>query len=270
MDFQNETRFCTADPRLLEALRKRHPRVHCITPAVSAAKVADGLSTVGASPILSEDLQECAEITRNSQALSLSIGMPSENKWNVLRKSGKAAKDANIPIVLDLTGIGVSPFRQAKARELLTEIHPWLIKGNLSELASLCHMGGSGSIDVQSKEVQAIGDSRRFLEALLDCASAHSCLLICTGKEDRLFTPDRRMYAARGGSAWMAARSGTGCMLTAFLAAALSVWSDQPEQAAACALGWFKAWAQIAEQNLQTAEGSGHFLIRFLDAMSLS
>ena len=52
-----------------EIVRKKIPLVHCITNYVTVNDVANALLALGGSPIMADDIDECAEITAISQAM---------------------------------------------------------------------------------------------------------------------------------------------------------------------------------------------------------
>ena len=61
-----------------------HPMVHCYAPVVVANDIANLLLTCGASPILSDNPEEAADITGKCQGLSLSLGTPSQSRWDAM------------------------------------------------------------------------------------------------------------------------------------------------------------------------------------------
>lgn len=251
---------------LAERIWQMHPRVHCYAPSVSASDTANLLLACGASPILSDNPYEAAEITEKSQALSLSLGMPSLSRKEAMLKSGQAAKNRGIPVVLDLTGIGVSAFRKEMAHTLIDKVHPDVIKGNVSELGCLCGYGTNGSIDADLEEYSSLLENERFLSCLQAYARAQYTILVCTGQRDLVVSAKGGVYEVSGGSIWMSRISGTGCMLTAVLAAALAAGGKERLEAVCLTLQMFKDWGAWAAKVMKSEEGPGSFHMHFLDA----
>ena len=58
----------------LDNVRKVNPLVHSITNYVTVNDCANILLAIGASPIMADDINECADITKLSKALVINIG----------------------------------------------------------------------------------------------------------------------------------------------------------------------------------------------------
>ena len=91
-----------------EIVRKKIPLVHCITNYVTVNDVANALLALGGSPIMADDIDECAEITAISQALDINIGTLNQRTIASMVKSGKKANEKNIPVILDPVGAGAT------------------------------------------------------------------------------------------------------------------------------------------------------------------
>lgn len=105
--------------------------------AVSAALCADGLSALGARPLMAVAAREMAEITQQADGSVINLGQPDLDKLEaaslVLSEAAKLKK----PLVLDPVGCGASAFRLKSSQKLLRL--PWqgIIKGNCSEIYSI-------------------------------------------------------------------------------------------------------------------------------------
>ena len=100
-------------------LRKQSPLVHAITNSVTSSRVADIILSTGARPMMSDFSMEAQEITKNSQALLINLGMLNEDKMKAIRLSLKTANENSIPVVLDPVGVASSKVRRDFANELL-------------------------------------------------------------------------------------------------------------------------------------------------------
>lgn len=268
-DFYNGEQFfdsvVSADD-LASQIRSCHPMVHCYVPVVSANDSANLLLACGASPVLSDNPEEAADITGKCQGLSLSLGMPSQSRWDAIMVSGMTARSKGIPIVLDLTGIGLSRYRTSMGQSVIHACHPDIIKGNVSELGCLCGFGTAGCIDADHAESESAVHNEAFISCLQDYARKHACILVCTGKTDLVISEKGELQEVQGGSSWMARISGTGCMLNAVLAAALAASKEDRFWLAVLTLRLFKNWGAWAARQMKANEGPGSYRMHFLDA----
>ncbi len=103
---------------------------------------ANGLLSIGASPIMSNTLEEMDELTSISQTLVINIGTLNEEQIQAMIQAGKSANKYNIPVVLDPVGVGT-------VQRLLKEIKFTAIRGNAGEIATL------GEVSWNAKGVDA-------------------------------------------------------------------------------------------------------------------
>ena len=103
---------------LLERVRQQNPVVLTIPNMVTPDKVADGLSTIGASPIMSLAPQEAAEMVKLADAITINLGTIHEEQANEITTILKNNQDQK-PMVLDPVAIGASHYRLAFAKQLL-------------------------------------------------------------------------------------------------------------------------------------------------------
>ena len=61
-------------PKLLDELKNKNPLTHCITNFVTVNDCANAVLAIGASPIMSEDIEEVAEVVSIADALVINIG----------------------------------------------------------------------------------------------------------------------------------------------------------------------------------------------------
>lgn len=118
-------------------IRRRRPLLHMIPNAVSAALCADGLSALGARPLMALAEQEMTEITQQADGSVVNLGQPDLHKLKAAKLVLSEAAKRKKPLVLDPVGCGASAFRLKSVQELLSL--PWqgIIKGNCSEIYSI-------------------------------------------------------------------------------------------------------------------------------------
>ena len=124
-------------------VRQNVPLVHCITNYVTVNDVANALLACGASPIMSDDINDVEDITSICNATVINIGTLNENTIKSMLVAGKKANELNHPIILDPVGAGASNLRTKTTFELLEKIHFDVIRGNISEIKTV--FSGSGT-----------------------------------------------------------------------------------------------------------------------------
>src|SRR3954469_13657825 len=136
----------TAD--ILERLRERRPRVHCITNAVAQAFTANMLLAVGAVPSMTIALKEIKAFAARADAVLVNLGTFDPERQKASLAAIGVANKRNIPWVLDPVFIDRSPPRAAFAKSLLAK-KPRALRLNAAEFAALA--GGKPSADADPK-----------------------------------------------------------------------------------------------------------------------
>ena len=121
----------------LSKIREQNPLIHNITNIVAANFSANGLLALGASPLMSANIEEMQEVPKISQALVINIGTLIGKDREAMLQAGKTANEVGIPVVLDPVGVGATSYRRETIRELLAEVKFALIRGNAGELAAI-------------------------------------------------------------------------------------------------------------------------------------
>ncbi|QRN41296.1 MAG: hydroxyethylthiazole kinase [Neisseriaceae bacterium] len=205
---------------IFQQIRQKSPIVHCITNIVSANFQANGLLAVGASPIMSESIDESEEIASKVQALCLNIGTLNPNTIHLMSTAGKAANHSNIPVVLDPVGAGFTQYRTKSTLQLLQSFEVQAIRCNLGEFAALAN------IKWQSKGVDAgTGNLNEIKEKIQFFAKEYNCIVAVTGEEDILACADK-MITISGGHHLITQVTASGCLLSSICAASLCLNSN--------------------------------------------
>ena len=135
---------------ILEKVRIEKPLVHHITNWVSIYDCANITRAFGALPVMAHAKEESGDMANISSALVLNIGTLTPSLIESMIIAGKSANKKNIPVVVDMVGVGATTLRNEKALELLNKIKVDVIKGNASEIAKI-----SGE-DVKTKGVESV------------------------------------------------------------------------------------------------------------------
>lgn len=197
-------------------IRKRRPLIHMLPNTVSASLCADGLSALGARPLMAVSPREMTEITRQADGSVINLGQPDDIKLEAARLAMAEAFHLAKPLVLDPVGCGASHFRLRAVQELLAM--PWrgIVKGNRSEVYS-----------IQQNQVTREGVDAIARHEVSDKAACGRVYLV-TGEEDAILweAGSLRLPHGRGGRTGKGNRYnivGSGCLLGAVVGACYSV-----------------------------------------------
>src|SRR5215213_3171653 len=120
---------------MIARLRKRAPRVHCITNTVAQAFTANVLLAAGAVPSMTIAPEEVAAFVSNSDALLVNLGTFDAERRTAIDISVSSGRQ-RIPWVLDPVFIDRSVARRDYARALIGQ-SPAAVRLNRAEFAAL-------------------------------------------------------------------------------------------------------------------------------------
>ena len=254
----------------LEQIRGVHPLLHCISNIVTANDCANLALAIGASPIMAQEPQEMAQIAAMARAVILNTGTPDESKFQAAMIAGKTANQLHIPVILDPVGVGASTWRLNHIHDLLTQVHPDILRVNLGEAKALLGQTGTEH-GVDSLETHQQAETSSYAKKL---ANALHTTVLLSGEED-LVTDGVRLTKITGGSPLTRSVTGAGCMLSILCGAFASVEphstdsshasSPQPDYyASACHAAQF--WKLCAETAAAHTSAPGSFHIGLFDA----
>ena len=253
----------------LAEVRRKKPLVHCITNYVTANDVANSLLAVGASPIMADEPLEVAEITQGCDALTINLGTLDQRKVESMLIAAKKANEQGRPVVLDPVGVGSSHLRREVAEEILKTIQVTVIRGNGSEIKALAHGKGSArGVDASSKDLVTEKGLEEEILFMQDFARQSQTILLVTGAVD-LACDGERSLILRNGHAMMSQITGTGCQLSALVAAFLAANPADPLLATASAAACYGLAGELAKTRLKPEEGTATYRNRLIDALSL-
>ncbi|TAK48882.1 MAG: hydroxyethylthiazole kinase [Xanthobacteraceae bacterium] len=231
-----------AAARLVERLRARVPRVHCITNSVAQAFTANVLLAAGVVPSMTIAAAEVGAMVGSADALLINLGTLDAERRAAAEVAPAAAKALARPWALDPVKVDRSPPRLAFAQGLL-ERGPALVRLNAGEFAALAGAAAS--------RVEVAAAARRW-----------RCVVALTGEAD-IVSDGTRTLTLHNGDALMTRVTAMGCAETALAAAALAVEPD-PWLAATAALIVFGV---AGERAARSSHGPGSFAVTFLDEL---
>ena len=251
----------------VEQIRTAAPLVHCITNYVTVNDVANVLLAVGARPIMADECTEAAEITALCAGLCLNIGTLNTRTIPGMLAAGRCARELQHPIVLDPVGAGASALRTETALRILNEVRPTALRGNISEIRALAvHAKTTQGVDANAADAVTEENLAASAEFVRTFAARANAIVVVTGAID-LITDGVRCYAVRNGRPMMGRVTGTGCQLSALIAAALSAAPKDPLEAAVMTGALMGAAGEMGEERLQAGEGNASYRIKIIDAV---
>ena len=251
----------------LNQIRAASPLVHCITNYVTVNDVANVLLAIGARPIMADDPEEVEEITALCAGLCLNIGTLNARTIPSMLAAGKHARALGHPVVLDPVGAGASRLRTETALRILDEVHPTVVRGNISEIRTLA-IGSGTTQGVDASAADAVTEETLAATAdfLRGFAARAEVIVVVTGAID-LVTDGVTVYAVRNGRAEMGRVTGTGCQLSALLAAALAIEPLGLLASVAETVALMGVAGEIACAQMGERDGNAAYRTRIIDAI---
>lgn len=252
---------------MLKNVREKCPLIHNITNYVTVNDCANIVLACGASPIMSDDIDEVEEITAICGGLNVNIGTLNQRTIPAMLAAGKKANELGHPVVFDPVGAGASKLRTLTALRLLEEVRFTVVRGNISEIKTLAL--GSGTTkgvdaDVADKVTEenlegAVAFAKSF-------AQKTGAIVAITGAID-IVADGSRAYCIRNGHPMMSSITGTGCQLSAMTAAYVTANPEHPLEAAAAAVCAMGLCGQIAHKRLTPLDGNSSYRNYIIDAI---
>lgn len=254
---------------IITNVRQKKPLIHCITNYVTVNNVANILLACGGSPIMADAIEEVEEITGICSGLDVNIGTLNPRTIQSMEAAARRAHALGHMTVLDPVGAGASKLRTDTAKKLLATGHFQVIRGNMSEIRALAgDAHTTRGVDASIADAVTEENLDAAIHFIQDLQAALHAVIAVTGAIDLVAGPEGT-YVIRNGHPMMSAITGTGCMLTAVLAAYCAANPDRPTQAAAAAVAAMGLCGERAyEKAVQAHVGTGSFCMYLIDAMS--
>lgn len=239
----------------LQLLRQQAPLVHCMTNDVVQTFTANVLLALQASPAMVIDVEEAAQFAGFADALLINVGTLTCDRRDAMLAAVHAAQAAGTPWTLDPVAVGALSLRTAFCQQLLS-LQPAAIRGNASEILALAHQASGG------RGVDSLHQADAALSAAQQLARDYHTVVAVTGEVDYV-TDGAQTLAIPGGSPLMTRVVGTGCALSAVVAAFTSLPGDRLQHvAAAC-----RVMSLAGELTARQVAGPGSFTAAFLDTL---
>ena len=252
---------------VFENVRKNSPLIHNITNYVTVNDCANMLLACGASPIMSDAIDDVEDITAICGGLNINIGTLNERTIPSMFLAGKKANELGHPVLLDPVGAGASALRTNTAVELMDKVKFTVIRGNISEIKTLAN--GSGTTkgvdaDVADRVTEEnLETAVAFAKAL---AKKTGSVIAITGAIDIVADADCA-YCIYNGTPMMSTITGTGCQLSALVTAFVVANPANPLKATAAAVCAMGLCGEIAQKRLTDLDGNSTYRNYIIDAM---
>ncbi|MFT0801772.1 hydroxyethylthiazole kinase [Bacillus swezeyi] len=243
----------------IEEVRKQKPLVHNMTNNVVTNFTANGLLSLGASPVMAYAREEAADMAKIAGALVLNIGTLSLESVESMIIAGQSANDHGVPVILDPVGAGATSFRTASAQRILHKVKVSVVRGNAAEIANT--LGEDWAI----KGVDAGDGSGDRMELAKKAAKAWNTVVVITGAED-VVTDGTSAYTIGNGHELLTKVTGTGCLFTSVIGAYCAVQKDYCK-AAVSAAAFYGLAAELAAEKTAN-QGPGSFQVEFLNQLA--
>ena len=227
---------------LLDRLRARSPRVHCITNAVAQNFTANVLLAAGAVPSMTLSKDEIGQFVAGANALLVNLGTFDRERREATEIAVKTAARESVPWVLDPVFIDRTPPRAAFAHALIARA-PKALRLNAAEFFAL-----SGREPTRGARAAYARDTKTAVGL--------------SGATDWV-SDGERFAAIANGHALMAKVTAMGCAASALVAACLGVEEDA-WQATAAGLTIIGVAGELAALK---AEGPGSFAVALVDTL---
>ena len=227
---------------ILERLRQRRPRVHCITNAVAQAFTANLLLAAGAVPSMTIAPEEVADFVAGTDALLVNLGTLDGARRDAIGIAIDTASELGVRWLLDPVFIERSRMRALFAQALV-RMRPTAVHLNSDEFATIAGAEGTPA-------------------ALTRYATETGAVIALTGEADLVADGLHTMSIANG-HPWMSMITAMGCAGAALIAACLAV---EPEPWRAVAAGLL-AIGVAGEVAAESARGPGSLAVGIIDAL---
>lgn len=243
------------DLHALHYFRTRSPLTHCMTNDVVQTFTANVLLALGASPAMVIEAEEAEQFAAVADALLINVGTLTAPRAQAMRRAIERAVAAGKPWTLDPVAVGALAYRTRFCQQILS-LKPAAIRGNASEILALAGMSAGG------RGVDTTDTASNALPAAIALARQTNAIVAVTGEVDYV-TDGQRTQTITGGDVMMTRVVGTGCALSAVVAASCSLPGDRLDNVVA-ACGFMKQAGSVA---VKQSRGPGSFASAFIDAL---
>lgn len=252
---------------MYENVKKTGPLIHNITNYVTVNDCANILLACGASPIMADDIEEVEEITTICGGLNINIGTLNQKTIPAMLLAGKKANELGHPVVLDPVGAGASALRTNTANNLINQVKFAVIRGNMSEIKTLAiGKGTTRGVDADIADSVTQYNLEQAIAFAKEFAKKTGSVIAITGAID-IVANANKAYCIYNGHSMMSSITGTGCQLSALIAAYVTANPNELLEATAAATCVMGVCGEKVHRRLTNEEGNATYRNYIIDAI---
>lgn len=248
---------------IIENVRQKSPLVCNMANIVTVADCAAVTTACGGRIKVLSDCEE--ELIGICDGVNINMGTPDKHKLEVMVQVGVMANKFKKPLLIDPVGVGASKIRTDTAVRLMNEVKFSVIRGNISEIKTL--ITGSGKtmgVDANVDDKVTEKNLARAVEFAGNFSLKTGAVVAITGSID-IVTDGKTAFCIYNGDKMMSSITGSGCMLSAMMAAFVSANGNNILNSAAAAVCTMGICGERARKRLLNDEGSGSFRRYLID-----
>lgn len=242
---------------ILQRIRRRRPIVYNYANIVTANDCANATLAIGASPVMG--LEEETDLVTSSNALVINIGTATKEIAGIMETAALKATDKGIPVVLDPVGAGASRFRTDLSIRLIDKVHP-IIRCNYSEFLTIA------GIRSETRGVDSIQNDFFDTGVISSLAKALGTVIAVTGQDD-IISDGNNIVTIHNGNEKMENISGTGCMCSSLVGAAVAV-ADTDKEYLQCVSAAIAIMGICGEKSAERFRGTNTMRGNIIDNLS--
>lgn len=253
--------------KYLISTKQKGMLIHNITNYVTVNDVANILLASGARPIMADDIAEVEDITTICQGLYLNVGTLNERTIESMKLAGKKANELNHPIILDPVGMGASNLRNETVKYLINNLKISVIRGNVSEIKCIATgVGAARGVDSAEGDDGSLETIEGVIKITQDLSKKTNAIVVATGIID-VISCDDKSYLVYNGHAKMSDITGSGCMLSAIIAAYVTSEKNEMFKATVAAVMAMGIAGEKAFARLGKYDGNSSYRNYLIDAL---
>ena len=266
----NKEKLLQKIPELLNEVKSKNPLTHCITNFVTVNDCANAVLAIGASPIMSEDIEEVAEVVSIADALVINIGKLSHEQVEAMKISSAQANKINTPVILDPVGVGISQLRNKVTLELIENYKLAAIRGHITEINTIAKLTGiisesntAKGVDVSESDIITQDNLNENADVISKLAAKLDTVILASGPID-ILSDGETTIAIDNGDEMMPYITGSGCMLSSIVGSCIGATNPLEGTLLAAllmAISGEKARSKVDNENA----GTGSFRAYLID-----
>ena len=243
---------------LLVKIKKEKPLILNITNYVTMDFVANGLLSLGASPVMSHATEEIGDLISLANSIVINLGTLDKNFFKLCEHACLIANQLKKSIILDPVGAGASRYRTKMALKLINDYDISIIRGNASEVIAL------SGLSCVTKGVDSAVQSDQAIESAKMISTHHNITVIVSGEVDQVIEANT-VQSFFYGSPLMPMITGSGCLLSAVVGTFHAIQKNKVEASIAATV-FYGICGEIASKKTNSP---GSFKTEFLNALNL-